>query len=92
MKDYMAFAWEKALGHRGLSAGRSVVRFRAWCWLIGDDDAVAFIDDEKNFPYYGVPILRYLSRRYAFLEPEGEEVDRMAGGKRCREDCEECGG
>ena len=37
MREYMPFAWEKANGFRGISAGRSMSHFRAWVWLAGDD-------------------------------------------------------
>ena len=47
--DYMPFAWEKANGCRGLSAGRSIMHYIAWMWLLGEDG----FDDMAGYEYYG---------------------------------------
>ena len=65
MLDYLPLAWEKAEDQRGLSAGRSIEKMCAWLWLLGDEEALAFAEDEgSNYRPYGVSILAYLSRRY----------------------------
>lgn len=87
MRDYMPFAWEKATGHRGLSAGRSVQKFATWLWLVGRDEMVAFAEDERNYPQYGVPVLSYISKAYDFPIPEGADVERMAKGEPCEPAC-----
>lgn len=92
MGKYMEFAWSKALGHRGLSAGKSVVRMRAWCWLLGDEDEI----DWDDYAQYGVPILKALCERYGFPVPDGEwegkAIHRMAAGLPCEPGCEDgCG-
>jgi hypothetical protein len=46
MKEYLEFAWEKAEGHRGLSALRSITRMRAWLWLLKDEELLRFADDQ----------------------------------------------
>lgn len=61
MKDYMEFAWEKALGHRGISASRSVDKMKAWVFVLGDDFPIA------PYPQYGAPILRALCEKYITL-------------------------
>ena len=39
MHDYMPFAWKKANGRRGISAGRSLDHMSAWLWLLGREAA-----------------------------------------------------
>jgi len=46
-KDYLSFAWDKANGCRGLSAGRSLDHLKAWLWLAGHDRIV-----EQHFSDY----------------------------------------
>lgn len=48
MLGYMSFAWDKANGGRGLSAGRTMNHYSAWIWLAGDD-----LGDLNNYQYYG---------------------------------------
>lgn len=87
MRDYMEFAWGKVEDHRGLSAGRSVNKMTAWCWLLGDEETT-----DTHHAQYGAPILMAVCKKYGFPAPEGEWVARMAAGKRCRPDCDEgCG-
>lgn len=93
IRDYLPFAIEKAESHRGISALRSVSHMRAWFWLLGDDEMVALIDDDANYPQYGMPILKRAADRVGHPWPEGNEaLDRMARGETCCESCEEgCG-
>ena len=37
IRSYLPFAWEKARGQRGLSAGRSLSHFAGLVWLLGPD-------------------------------------------------------
>lgn len=53
--DYMEFAWDKANGCRGLSAGRSLSHYIAWLWLLGDDELWPTLTD---YQYYGKDELR----------------------------------
>jgi hypothetical protein len=48
-KDYMAFAWEKANSCRGISAGRSLMHYKAWLWMFGRDD----FEDIDDYDCYG---------------------------------------
>lgn len=61
MRDYMAFAWEKASEFRGLSAGRSMSHFRAWVWLAGDD-----LGEFNNYRRYGKDHLVRICEHYGF--------------------------
>ena len=88
--EYLDFAWEKAHDHRGLSASRSISHFSAWCWLLGDDEAFAFVTDEKNYPPYGAPVLEFLSKRFGHKRPVGEINDNMARGEACSPGCRSC--
>lgn len=83
MRDYMAFAWGKVQDHRGISAGRSVQKMAAWCWLLGDDEAVAFAENDAHYPQYGAPILAFLSERFGFPIPDDDDIQRMRRGERC---------
>jgi hypothetical protein len=65
---YLYFAWEKCNDKRGLSVCRSIDHFRAWTFALGDEEAYAFLQDEKNFPMYGRPMLEFLSKRFGYSE------------------------
>lgn len=95
MRDYMDFALEKARDHRGISAGRSLDHFRAWLWLLEDEETLAFLDDEKNYPQYGAPCLKKICEVYDFKEYAEQfegSLGNMARGESCTNGCEEgCG-
>lgn len=61
--SYLPFAFEKAEDQRGLSAIRSIQRFRAWIWLLGEEyaDLLAFLEDEDNFQGYGETLLHRIA-------------------------------
>lgn len=63
MLDYMEFAWSKANGNRGLSAGRSLDHMQAWLWLLGEDEAAGQLHD---YDYYGKPQLRAICEHYGW--------------------------
>ena len=89
LRGYMVFAWEKATGHRGISAHRSIVKARAWLWLLGDDDLVAVCDDSGKFPQYGAPILLAICQKYGFPIPTDPAAVKMAAGEPCTLGCEQ---
>lgn len=72
MRDYMTFAWDKALGERGISANRSVDKFREWVWILGDQENLDAFERAEYAPY-GKPKLKVLCQAYGFPVPE--EVD-----------------
>lgn len=82
-KKYLHFAFDKALYHRGLSAGRSISHYRAWLWLIGEDELVEFIDDENNYSQYGAPILAKIAQHYGVDLPDDEDFQAMMNGDVC---------
>ena len=61
MLDYMPFAWGKANGCRGLSAGRSMDHYAAWTWLAGDD-----FGDLTDYKFYGKGNLCEICERYGW--------------------------
>lgn len=69
MREYMDFAWEKAIDERGLSAGRSVRKFQTWLWLLDDAETLEFAEDDDNYSPYGKPILKCISEKYGFDIP-----------------------
>lgn len=89
MRNYMQYAIEKAYGHRGLTATRSIFRFRGWLWLACDDELVVFAEDDSNYAPYGMPILKAICNKYNFEFPNDKEVVRMSLGQPCTENCEE---
>lgn len=89
MLDYLDFAFEKAEDHRGLSASRSIDHMRAWLWLLGDDEMLAYADNPDNFCNYGAPILKYIADKYGYGKPLSDRVERMARGEPCSPDCQD---
>lgn len=88
MKNYMKFAWDKAQNHRGLSAQRSIQKFSAWCWLLGEDELVEALE---NGPYarYGAPGLAKVCEQYGWPIPKDKSIERMIKGLPCVPNCEE---
>jgi len=89
MKDYMRFAWGKALDHRGISASRSVQKFTTWLRMLGEESCISGVPYEN----YGAPILMAISKKFRFYVPKDPAAERMSQGLTCRPDgCEEgCG-
>lgn len=90
MREYMGFAWNKAIDHRGISTSGSVAKMAAWLWILDDEELRAFALDDANYRNYGVPVLRRISEKYSFEIPE--EAKSWKDGEPCRQDCDEgCG-
>jgi len=51
MLNYLEFAFEKANGHRGISAGRSMDHYFAWIWLLDEED---YFGNVRDYDYYGI--------------------------------------
>lgn len=88
--DYLNFAFGKALDHRGISAGRSVQKMTEYAWLLCLDEAVAFAEDDNNYPNYGVPVLKHMAKALGVGMPH--EIEKWEDGAMCNSHCEEgCG-
>lgn len=87
MKEYLDFAYEKAINHRGISTMRSAAHYRGWAWLIGDDELIKFIDHPENYENYGAPILKFIADKYNVKvdlnENDQATFDAMAKGEKC---------
>jgi len=65
--EYLDFAYDKAEGKRGLSAGRSMLHFKTWIWL---DDEIFYnkiIGMIDNYTNYGIPTLDKISKHYGYV-------------------------
>lgn len=76
MKDYFDFAVDKALGQRGISASRSIAHYKAWIWLLGDDEFLQEIENSEYAPY-GVPILTKIGKKYGFDEKLIKKLEEL---------------
>ena len=50
--EYLKFAYGKAEGARGISAGRSLMHFDHWLWLLEDHELLAFLLDDDNYEMF----------------------------------------
>ena len=67
MQDYIDFAIGKAVDQRGISAERSIWKFKQWLWLLEDDEITDF-----DFDDYGYKLLMEIARRYSLKVSEHE--------------------
>lgn len=89
-RQYLAFALEKAGGHRGISASRSVEKLGEFLWLLNLGP-----DRFESAPYenYGVPALFVACQELGVDLPTDEDLVRMSQGLPCDPDgCDDgCG-
>jgi hypothetical protein len=68
---------------------------RAWCWLLGRDDIVAFIEEPGSYENYGAPILARIAEEFGVEVPDDEDFIAMSRGEVCpscqRGDMRGCG-
>ena len=87
-REYMAFAWGKALDHRGLSASRSVSKLAMYAWIMGADELVDDIESRRiRYAQYGCPILAAIAEKFSFPIPEDSGTQNMIAGNPCEPDC-----
>ena len=63
IKDYMPFAWMKAMDERGLSAKRNIIHMREWLWLAGDNETLELLEGGL-YGYYGTAALTAICKKY----------------------------
>lgn len=86
--EYYAFAVGRILGHRGLSAGRSVDKLMEFAWLLGYDKLAATMDG-LPFAQYGAPAVSEFGSQLGLPFPAPEQFRRMAHGQKCHDSCKE---
>lgn len=89
MEDYMKIAWEICLNTSGLSSCRTLAHYKAWLWIIEDQETIDFLDNADNYPCFGAPILKYICGKYNwdpvdFIEKHDRVIYRhFIKGKGC---------
>ena len=83
MRDY---GWPKALGHRGISASRSVTKIGTWAYALGHDTQAILKSSEWG--QYGAGHLAVFCKLLDLPIPEGEDVENMIAGRPCEPGCE----
>lgn len=73
--EYMPFAWDKANGCRGLSAGRSLNHYSAWAWLVKED-----FGDLSDYEFYGKPQLVEICNRFGWDSSKWDDGIRSNTG------------
>lgn len=70
LKSDLAFAFEKALDRRGLSAGCMFEVIRMWMWVL-EDDLQNYGD--AQYAQYGLPLLKAVAVKYGLDNPIGDD-------------------
>lgn len=88
----LRFAWDKALGHRGISAALMAEVMVDWVWLLcGEADAKRV--EAEPYPQYGVPQLvlagQLLDMNVGLTAEETAMAERMGHGLSCWDGCQE---
>ncbi|GAG41244.1 unnamed protein product [marine sediment metagenome] len=65
----LAFAFEKALAQRCISASFMHEVIQMWMWIL-DDELANF----NNYPMYGLPLFKAVALKYNFPNEIGEDV------------------
>ena len=86
MTDY---GWPKAMGHRGISAERTVIKMTEWMWLLEEDDLLDQMT-HTDYAQYGTPILKLICEKMDWPIPTDEDTILMMNGHPCRAEYE-CG-
>lgn len=88
--EYLELAIDKATGHRGISASRSIEKFGEWLWCLGDEDLQRRFEDTEYAPY-GAPQLAVLAEAWDVhtADMDTETWRRMSAGRACSDDCME---
>ena len=87
MRGYMDLAWRRVQDHNAFGASSSIDKMRAWIWLLGDEETLAFAKGDIHYSNYGAPILKRICEKYDFPAPCEDAVQRMAQGLPCCNDC-----
>ena len=72
LKADLAFAFDKALNKRGISAGLMRAVVQTWLWILEEPYPEGDADD-ADYPMYGLPLLKRVALRYGFPNPIGDD-------------------
>jgi hypothetical protein len=68
LADDLAFAFEKALDKRGISAGVMNDVIKMWMWVLEDD-----LQHMEEYAQYGLPLLRDVAVKYGLPNEIGDD-------------------
>lgn len=68
LESDLDFAFDKALGQRGISAGMMNEVIKMWLWVL-DDELTNF----NEYAQYGLPLLKKVAVKYGFHNRIGED-------------------
>jgi len=74
MKNYMAFAWDKANNCQEISAARSMAHYSVWVWMLGDEKVFG---DLEQYNYYGKDNLTKLCEYYSWDSKQWDDNIRV---------------
>lgn len=76
MSGYIEFAWDKAIGERGLSANRNIMHYSAWIWLLNDGSFEEYKEKcDNEYSEYGKPVLSWICKKYGYDNASQEQND-----------------
>ena len=74
-RDYMEFAYDKAVGRRSLSAVRNIQHLHAWLWMAEAPPQILALCNSENVPGdHGVENLRKVARFLGLKELGGQAL------------------
>lgn len=68
LKSDLEFAFEKALGQRGISASLMYEVISMWNWILEEG-----LEDFDEYEHYGLPLLKATAVKYGFDNPIGND-------------------
>lgn len=69
LKSDLEFAFKKALGKRGISAGLMYEVVKMWLWILEDP-----LQDFEEYTPYGLPLFKAVAVKYGFPNPIGDDT------------------
>jgi hypothetical protein len=70
LQSDVAFGFEKALNHRGISAGLMFETVKMWLWILNDPLANF---PEEDYAMYGLPLFKAVAVKYGWNNPIGND-------------------
>lgn len=68
LKEDLGFAFEKALGRRGISSSFMYKVIKMWMWVLEDD-----LQHHLSYAMYGLPLYKAVAVKYGFENPIGND-------------------